>query len=127
MSSPPRSYWLVDDTPSHQRGKRHGHDQGASVEDLLDPAAQAEQLETGDPGDQEVDGDDRAPRVETPRVHDGRPEERGCERREQVRRGDAGLERAERAREDHAGERAEEAGGDDRPQPDAVDTDAREP
>ena len=55
----------------------------AAVEELLDEGLDAEQLQPGDAGDEEVDGDERADRVEAARHDRRRAEERRGERRQQ--------------------------------------------
>ena len=66
--------------------QRDGEDQRAAVEELLHEGLHAEQLEPGDAGDEEVDGRDRADRVEAPGEDRRRAEERRGERGQQEAR-----------------------------------------
>src|SRR5437870_10196 len=52
---------------AHQLRESDGEDEAAPVEEVLDEGLDAEDREAGDAGDEEVDGDGRAPRVEAPR------------------------------------------------------------
>ena len=54
--------------PAGELRERDGQHERAAVEELLDEGLHAEQLQAGDPGDEEVDGRDRADRVEAARA-----------------------------------------------------------
>src|ERR1700722_13283546 len=69
---------------AHQLGQRDGDDEGAAVEHLLDERAETQKDETRNPGDQEIDGDGRAPRVETSWRDAGRSKEGGGEGRQLI-------------------------------------------
>src|SRR5262249_38843580 len=62
---------LRDDDCDHER---------PAVEQLLDIALDAEELEADDPGLQEVGGDERAPGIEPSGLQRGSTQEGGCER-----------------------------------------------
>src|SRR4051812_38841347 len=94
----------------HQPRRHHRHDQRSAVEELLDEALNAEQLQPRDPGDQEVDGDQRAPGVEAARGDAGRAEERARVRGKQEVAARRWVGAAVGARVEHAGEAR-----DDRP------------
>src|SRR5262249_5520164 len=102
---------------------RHGdgeHERPA-VEDLVDPARQARELQADDPGLQEVDADQRADRVELARLDDGGAEEYGGEGGQQIGVGDVGVIAAEARGHDDPGHAADRARGDVGAEPDAVD------
>src|SRR5205807_9107158 len=67
---------------AHQLRESDGEDEAAPVEEVLDEGLDAEDREAGDAGDEEVDGDGRAPRVEAPRRYARRPEKGRRERGE---------------------------------------------
>ena len=90
----------------------------AAVEQVLHVGRGAEDRQAGDPGDQEVHGDQRAPRVEAPGHDRGRPEEGGGDTRAAGSRGARGRIRAAgRAGVEHAGERGDQHAGDDQRAP----------
>src|SRR3954469_6135915 len=99
---------------AHEPGDNHRHDQGSAVEELLYEALDAEQLQSGDPGDQEVDGDQRAPGVEAARRDAGRAQERaGVGGKQEVAAG-RWIGAAVRARVEHAGEARDDRTRDQR-------------
>src|SRR5947199_270145 len=85
----------------------------AAVEELLDERLHTEQLQAGDAGDEEVDGRDRADRVEPPGNDRRRAQERRSERRQQKAEAGRRVGGAERARVEDAGESADQAGDDE--------------
>src|SRR6478735_607557 len=104
----------------------HGDDQRPAVEELLDVLLGAEQLETGDAGDQEVHGNQRAPGVEAADPEHGRTQEAGGERRQQERRAGDRVGAGRGAGVDDAGEAGEPGRDDERPAPEAGHVDAVE-
>ena len=100
---------------------------GAAVEELLDEAVRAQELQAGDPADQEEHGDERADRVEAARLDRGRARGRRPRRpaagttgpRSGPRRPAIRCRRRRRSR--HEGRRGERAPAD------ATDVDAAQP
>ena len=88
--------------------QRDGEDQRAAVEELLHEGLHAEELEPRDAGDEEVDGRDRAERVEAPGEDRRRAEERRRERGQQEAEARGRVGGAERARVEDAGEGADQ-------------------
>jgi hypothetical protein len=83
----PDKRWLVKLlllTAAHKLRQSDGDHQGAAIEHLLDERAETQKDETCNPGDQEIDRDGRAPRVETSWRDAARSKEGGGERRQLI-------------------------------------------
>ena len=63
--------------PANQLGQCHGDDKRAAIKHFLNERAEAQKDEACDPGDQEIDGDCRAPRIEAP-GHNARRAQKGA-------------------------------------------------
>src|SRR5438552_10786066 len=109
---------------AHQLRERDGEDEAAAVEEVLDEGLDAEDREAGDAGDEEIDGDGRAPRIEAPR-RDARRSEKG--RREGGEQEGQARERvggADGAAIEESGDRAQDARREKAEETDAIDPDA---
>src|SRR5438067_4942204 len=113
--------------PARELRERDREHEGTAVEELLDERLHAEQLQPRDAGDEEVDGRDRADRVEPPRNDRRRAQERCSERRQEEAEAGCGVGRAERAGVEDAGEGADQAGDDESTPPEPGDVDAAQP
>ncbi len=109
---------------ARERRQRHRDHQRAAVEELLDEVLDAEQLQSGDPGHQEVHRDEGADRVEAPGPDRGRAEEAGRERGQQERLRRGGVGAAEAARVHDPRETGEETADDERAPANPVDAQA---
>ena len=125
-ASPAELGLQVAAAPAGEAREGDREDQRHAVEDLLDPAGQAEQLQPGDPGHQEVDGDERPPRVEAAGHDRRRAEEGGGEGGQQEALAHIGVGRPEQPGEHHPADRGEAARGDQRAGADRLHADARQ-
>src|SRR5712672_182418 len=111
---------------AHELGQRDSDDEGAAVEHLLDERAEAQKDETRNPSDQEIDGDGRAPRVETSWRDAGRSKKSGGEGRELITDARYRVRRALSACIEDASQSAEEPRSGKTSDADAIGVDAAE-